>query len=290
MDIMKELQKPFTIEELEFRIGAQTKDKTKAIPLVYVTNRAIQNRLDEIFTPFGWKNEYKQWKEGQLCGISVLHNNEWITKWDGSSDTKIESLKGGLSDSMKRAAVQWGIGRYLYESENIWVPIVNGRMNLTLKDKQRILKGEILDSEIKPTQPDILEDNKKSSSGTSLLTPMTTKQRECIFGFMKKKACNKEDLDGYIQEKYKKRMSELSTTEASQIITFVKDLLEQTEIDKLLHIVKNKGFNEAQVLKAAKKTNLKFLTGDDYQVLINRISKAKTKEVENVYPDEMLNI
>ena len=60
--IMQELQKPFRPDELEVRVGSTTKDKTRGIALVYVTNRAIQNRLDEIFSPFGWKNEFKQWK------------------------------------------------------------------------------------------------------------------------------------------------------------------------------------------------------------------------------------
>ncbi len=35
----------------------------------------------------------------------------------------IESVKGGLSDSMKRAAVEWGIGRYLYGMTQKWVSI-----------------------------------------------------------------------------------------------------------------------------------------------------------------------
>jgi len=38
----------------------------------------------------------------------------WVTKSDGADDSSIESAKGGISDSLKRAAVQYGIGRYLY--------------------------------------------------------------------------------------------------------------------------------------------------------------------------------
>jgi hypothetical protein len=44
-----------------------------------------------------------------------------ITKWDGAEQTQIEAVKGGLSGSMKRAAVQWGIGRYLYDLETNFV-------------------------------------------------------------------------------------------------------------------------------------------------------------------------
>ena len=47
----------------------------------------------------------------------------FITKWDGAEDSDIEPVKGGLSDSMKRAAVQWGIGRYLYSMGALWVDV-----------------------------------------------------------------------------------------------------------------------------------------------------------------------
>ena len=41
-------------------------------------------------------------------------NVSWVTKTDGADDTTIEGAKGGISDALKRAAVQFGIGRYLY--------------------------------------------------------------------------------------------------------------------------------------------------------------------------------
>ena len=124
--MMKLLQAPFLPEELEWRVGATSGDKSKGLALAYVTNRAIQNRLDDVFGPFGWRNEYQLWQEkSQLCGISVYdeEKREWVTKWDGADNTEFESTKGGLSDAMKRAAYQWGIGRYLYKLEAKWVPI-----------------------------------------------------------------------------------------------------------------------------------------------------------------------
>ena len=122
--IMAKLAEPFLPEEIEWRVGVTNKDKTKGLPLAYITNRAIQNRLDEVFGCFGWRNEYREWKvNAQICGLSVRYNDEWITKWDGADDSNMEAVKGGLSDAMKRAAVQWGIGRYLYSLENEWVAI-----------------------------------------------------------------------------------------------------------------------------------------------------------------------
>ena len=128
--VMRELQKPFKEEEIEWRVGATNKDKTMGLALPYVTNKAIQNRLDEVFGVFGWKNEFKEWKgNSQLCGISIWDEDkgEWLTKYDGADDTTMESTKGGLSDAMKRAAVQFGIGRYLYKLASIWVRLKDGK-------------------------------------------------------------------------------------------------------------------------------------------------------------------
>ncbi len=129
-NISRQLSMPFNQEEIEWRVGATNKDKTMGLALPYITNRAIQNRLDDVFGCIGWKNEFKEWKDNsQLCGISIWDDDkeQWITKWDGAEDTYMESVKGGLSDSMKRAAYQWGIGRYLYKFESVWVPLRDGK-------------------------------------------------------------------------------------------------------------------------------------------------------------------
>lgn len=123
-DILKKLQAPFNQDEIEWRVGATNTEKTKGIALPYITSRAIQSRLDDVCGVFGWRNEFKEWKaKEQICGISILHNGEWVTKWDGASDSNMDATKGGLSGAMKRAAVQWGIGRYLYDIPAQWVKI-----------------------------------------------------------------------------------------------------------------------------------------------------------------------
>jgi len=138
-EIMERLQDPFPPEEIEWRVGSTNGDKTKGIALAYVTNRAIQNRLDSVFGPFGWKNEFREWKgSSQICGISVKFDGEWITKWDGADDSNTEAVKGGLSDAMKRAAYQWGIGRYLYNLENVWVPIRQQGKSYVLASEPRL--------------------------------------------------------------------------------------------------------------------------------------------------------
>lgn len=153
-EIMDALQMPFRSDEIEWRVGATNQDKTKGIALAYVTNRAIQNRLDETFGPFGWRNEYKEWKgTSQLCGISVKHEGEWITKWDGAEDSDMESVKGGLSDSMKRAAYQWGIGRYLYLLPNTWVALAPAGRSYRLAETPQLPTWALPESERATTSP-----------------------------------------------------------------------------------------------------------------------------------------
>ena len=122
---LEDLKKPFPTEDLEWRIqrsgiGNKT-GKPWAMVLCYLTNRAIQDRLDAVCGPENWKNEFAPGPAGGIvCGISIRIGDEWVAKWDGAENTQFEAVKGGLSDAMKRAAVHWGIGRYLYRLDAGW--------------------------------------------------------------------------------------------------------------------------------------------------------------------------
>ena len=121
-DIEKKLQAPFDESDIQWRIqqaGVSHNSTPWALVIPYVNNRAIQKRLDEVFGVFGWENCYKPTPDGKgyLCRLTVHAGDRSITKWDGAEYTIVEPLKGALSDSMKRCAVQLGIGRYLYQLE-----------------------------------------------------------------------------------------------------------------------------------------------------------------------------
>lgn len=123
------LAEPFPPSDIEWRIGrAGVKDdKPWATCLAYLTSRAIMDRLDQVVGPASWRNEYKALPVGNsdttvLCGISIKVGEEWVTKWDGAGSLEAnaglsggDAAKGTLSNATKRAAVQWGIGRYLYD-------------------------------------------------------------------------------------------------------------------------------------------------------------------------------
>jgi len=115
---LEDLKIPFEANEIEWRQqsqGISGNGKPWCMVLAYVSNRAIMNRLDSVCGLGGWQNEYQTGANGGvICGISVKVGDEWVTKYDGADNTQVEAVKGGLSGAMKRAGVQWGIGRYLY--------------------------------------------------------------------------------------------------------------------------------------------------------------------------------
>ena len=141
--IHAELARPFAPEDLEWRLQKAEESGKWGIAVPYVTNRAIQARLDEVVGPENWYNDFKPWhaagkKEAQICGISIYFEGKgFITKWDGAEDSDIEPIKGGLSDSMKRAAVEWGIGRYLYGMTQVWVRIEQRGKGFVIVDEER---------------------------------------------------------------------------------------------------------------------------------------------------------
>ncbi len=128
------LRDPFAADDIEWRVqtAGEKNGRPWARVLAYVTNRAIMDRLDEVVGPANWQNVYREGPAGGvICGLSVRVTRadgsaDWVTKWDGAENSDVEPVKGGLSNSMKRAAVQWGLGRYLYDLEEGWAQVSEG--------------------------------------------------------------------------------------------------------------------------------------------------------------------
>jgi hypothetical protein len=119
------LSEPFPSEAVEWRVGSTNKDKTKCLPLCYIDARTAMDRLDSVCGPDGWQNTYTSGVNGSIvCNIGVrMPDKSWVWKADGAGATDVEGEKGALSDAFKRAAVRFGIGRYLYDIHSAWVEI-----------------------------------------------------------------------------------------------------------------------------------------------------------------------
>lgn len=116
-NIMESLQAEFPFEQLGWKITHTFESQGRFFAYVapFVDARAIQDRFDEVFGIDKWQVSYEKWGEkATKCTISVFLNERWISKEDGSEESDYNAVKGGFSNSLKRAAVLWGVGRYLY--------------------------------------------------------------------------------------------------------------------------------------------------------------------------------
>lgn len=108
-------------DEIEVRIGNVAKDKTWITLLLYQNSRVAMDLLDEEVGKENWKREHS--RDNKNCTISIWDKEK--EQWIGKEDTGVESFsdkeKGLASDSFKRAAVNWGIGRSLYSAPTIYL-------------------------------------------------------------------------------------------------------------------------------------------------------------------------
>jgi len=116
---------PFPESDIHWRVGARTKDKSKGIALAYLDARDVMYRLDDVVGPENWDSHHEIQDGKCICTISVtlVDADEFpgvVSKADGAGATDVEGEKGMISDAFKRAAVSFGIGRYLYSIPNKW--------------------------------------------------------------------------------------------------------------------------------------------------------------------------
>jgi len=111
-DLFAALAAPF--ESHEVKIRSQTGRQ-----LHYITARTVMNRLDNVLGPEHWWDEYVPSENSVLCRLTIrLPDGSTLTKSDaggyaGMADSGDDD-KSGYSDAFKRAAVKFGVARYLY--------------------------------------------------------------------------------------------------------------------------------------------------------------------------------
>lgn len=120
-DIFTALAAPFPPDAIHWRAQTVKADGTSAMALAYIDARDVMDRLDEVMTPAGWRDSLIETPKGRIiCTIELKIDGEWVGKTDGAGETDVEGEKGALSDALKRTAVKWGIGRYLYALPATW--------------------------------------------------------------------------------------------------------------------------------------------------------------------------
>lgn len=137
-EMMNKLRAPFAADRIEWRVGSCGEKSDGSIwarCLAYIDNRAAMERLDEVYG-MNWSHseEFKQIGTQAVCTVTItiegnraedsLFPYRTVT---GSccveANGDIDPFKSAASGAMKRAVVNLGIGRYLYDLPEAWAVI-----------------------------------------------------------------------------------------------------------------------------------------------------------------------
>lgn len=133
-EILEKLSAPFDFKDLKFYPVAIKDGRGKVGS--YIDARDVMNRLDAVLGVAGWSTSYRcidPADKAVECTLSIFQEGAWVSRADvgypneakDADNPDKEPWKAAYSDSLKRAAVQWGVGRYIYslELERDWLPV-----------------------------------------------------------------------------------------------------------------------------------------------------------------------
>jgi len=128
--IIQRLQSPFEPDAVHFRIDGnpvvEYNDRMVCRSVPYLESRDCMDRLDDVFGFDGWSFSARLSDKEQVDGktmYSVIGSLiiDGVSKTDCGTD---ETLKGALSDCLKRCCVHIGIGRYLYRLPSLYADVI----------------------------------------------------------------------------------------------------------------------------------------------------------------------
>lgn len=138
-DLFRQLAEPFDVSEIKWRVTHTNRDGTRGAVIAFADPRAYTDRLNQLFTPSGWTRNYdvttvsavsrvkrdKIIQTGKVlvtCTLTIARlgchsgsGEEWADE-----DTAMTAAE---AQAFKRAAMCFGLGRYLYKLVETWVPL-----------------------------------------------------------------------------------------------------------------------------------------------------------------------
>jgi hypothetical protein len=117
-EILEQLRRPFPATRISFKCQTKPSEKGNSLVVAYIDARDVMERLDEVVGP-DWSDRYEKagTAKGLVCYLTVCG----VTRADvGDDDNENEPVKSAYSDAFKRAAVKFGVGRFLYDLPKMW--------------------------------------------------------------------------------------------------------------------------------------------------------------------------
>jgi len=106
----------------KWRVQSFSKNKPQATCVAYIDARDAMSRLDAVCV-YGWHRRHTEVKGRIYCEVGiVMPDSSVLWRSDCGTESNTEAEKGESSDSFKRACVNFGIGRFLYDLDMVYLP------------------------------------------------------------------------------------------------------------------------------------------------------------------------
>ncbi len=117
------LSAPLPPEAVDFRIQGGNPFEKDGKPYVrviaYIDARAVMDRLDAVVGPGNWSFDWQPLITSAQA-VTVVKGSLTVLGVPQSDVGAAGPTKAAVSDALKRAAVHFGVGRYLYDIEATW--------------------------------------------------------------------------------------------------------------------------------------------------------------------------
>jgi len=125
---LKKLLEPFPLDAIEWKPGATTRDKDKALALAYADSRLYFERLNQTFG-MNWSDEYDVIVAGDRVIIKCTLYIENSSRCDvgeealysgQDNDINKNAITTASAQAFKRACTKFGLGAFLYSVPQEW--------------------------------------------------------------------------------------------------------------------------------------------------------------------------
>jgi hypothetical protein len=144
--LFAQLTEPFDPSEIKWRVTHTTRDGSRGAVIAFADPRAYSDRLNHVFTPSGWTRAYEvntvssvtRMKKDKLiqtgkvlvtCTVTIAGIGTHADSGEEWADEE-NAMTSAQAQAFKRACICFGLGRYLYNFAEMWVPLNQHRQPL----------------------------------------------------------------------------------------------------------------------------------------------------------------
>ena len=137
---LKILKSPFTQERLGVKVQSYNRERTRVMLVLYLQHTDVQDRLEEVDPAWSCETLHEE-RAGDAVYVRTRLTIKGVARENVGEGG---DPKSAYSDALKRCAMLFGVGRYLYDSETVWADYDDARDRFkqwTVADYDGALKG-----------------------------------------------------------------------------------------------------------------------------------------------------